>query len=41
MEITSEQLEMMWAGVYLAVKFLGWTFIWCFACGIINKGVGG
>ena len=41
MEIAAEQLEMMWAGVYLALKFLGVTFLWCLAAGIINKSIGG
>lgn len=41
MEVTPEMLDMMWTGVYLAVKFLGVTFLWCLAAGIINKGIGG
>lgn len=41
MEITGEQIEMMWAGAYMAIKFLGVTFLWCFVAGIINKSVGG
>lgn len=41
MSITPDMLEMMWAGCFLAVKFLGVTFLWCVAAGIINKGVGG
>ena len=41
MEITADNIEMMWAGVYLACKFLMWTFAWCFGAGIINKAIGG
>ena len=41
MELTSEMLEMMWAGVYMALKFLGVTFLWCLVAGIVNKGAGG
>lgn len=41
MEITPEMFEAMWAGVFIAVKFLGGTFLWCLAAGIINKSIGG
>lgn len=41
MEMTTEMFEMMWGGCFIAVKFLIPTFLWCLACGIINKGVGG
>lgn len=41
MEITTDQIEMMWAGAFLAIKFLGVTLLWCLVAGIINKGVGG
>lgn len=41
MEITTEMIEMMWSGAYIAIKALMATFLWCFAAGIVNKGVGG
>ena len=41
MTITEEMFEMLWAGGFIALKFLGVTFLWCLAAGIINKGVGG
>lgn len=41
MTLTPEMFEMMWAGVFIAVKFLGGTALWCLACGIINKSIGG
>jgi hypothetical protein len=39
--MTSEMFEMMWGGVYIAVQFLGVTFLWCTAAAIINKSIGG
>lgn len=39
--MTEEMFEMMWSGVFVALQFLFWTAIWCLACAIINKGVGG
>lgn len=41
MELTADMIEMMWAGVFISVKFLGFTFLWCLAAGIINKSIGG
>lgn len=41
MTLTPEMFDMMWAGVFIAVKFLGGTALWCLACGIINKSIGG
>lgn len=41
MAITEEMMEMFWSGSYIALKFLGVTFLWCIAAGIINKSIGG
>lgn len=41
MTVTADMIEMMWAGVWLSLKFLGGTFLWCLVAGIINKGAGG
>lgn len=39
--MNADTMEMMWIGVYMAIKFLGFTFMWCLVAGIINKSVGG
>ena len=41
MTLTADMIEMLWVGVWLSVKFLGVTFLWCLLAGIINKSVGG
>lgn len=41
MQVSTEMIEMMWTGVWISLKFLGVTVLWCLAAGLINKGVGG
>lgn len=41
MQMTSEMFEMMWAGVWIAIKFLVPTSLWCIGAGIVNKSIGG
>ena len=41
MQMTSEMFDMMWAGVWIAVKFLIPTALWCIGAGIVNKSIGG
>ena len=41
MQLTSEMVEMLFAGVQIGILFLTPVALFCLVCAIVNKGVGG